>query len=129
MNVFKHPMFLRRILEADALISGATGLLMVAGAGGLEAMLGVPAALLRYAGLALFPFAAAVLYLARRGTPPRGGVAAVVLANALWVAGSVFLLVTDLVVPTMLGTAFIAVQALAVAGFAEMQYVGLRLLR
>ncbi len=129
MTFFKHPMFLRRILEADALISGATGLLMVAGAGGLEAMLGVPEALLRYAGVALFPFSAAVLYLARRDTPPREGVWAVVASNGAWVAASIALLFSDLVVPTLLGYAFISVQALAVAAFAEMQYVGLRLLR
>jgi hypothetical protein len=129
MSFIHDPMFLRRILVADAVISGATGLLMVAGAGTLHALLGVPAALLTWAGLALFPFAAAVLYLARREALPREGVLAVVAANALWVAGSLALLVTDLVVPTMLGTAFIAIQAFAVAAFAEMQYMGLRVLR
>ena len=58
--------FLRRVLLADAATSCASGLLMALAAAPLENMLGVPASLLRYAGLSLLPFAALVAYLATR---------------------------------------------------------------
>jgi len=118
--------FLRRVLVADAMISGMTGLLMVVDAGALEGMLGVPAALLRYAGLSLLPFAALVFGLSRRDSLPRAGVWAVIALNAAWVVASVWLPLGGWISPNVLGYAFILGQALAVAVFAEMQYVGLR---
>jgi hypothetical protein len=124
--VASHSSFVRRILVADALISGATGLLMLAGSGLLEGLLGVPSALLRYAGATLLPFALAVAWLARRDELSTAGVWAVIAANALWAVDSVVLLFTGWVAPTALGYGFILFQAIAVAGFAELQYVGLR---
>jgi hypothetical protein len=121
-----HSSFVRRILVADAAISGATGVLMLAGSGLLEGLLGVPSGLLRYAGASLLPFAVAVAWLARRDNVSRGGVWAVIAANALWALDSIVVLFTGWVAPTMLGYTFIVFQALVVAGFAELQYVGLR---
>jgi hypothetical protein len=118
--------FVRRILVADAAISGATGLLMLAGSGLLEGLLGVPAALLRYAGATLLPFAFAVAWLARRDDVSAAGVWAVIAANALWAVDSVALLFTGWVAPTPLGYGFIIFQAVVVAAFAELQFVGLR---
>jgi hypothetical protein len=118
--------FVRQVLVADAAISGATGLLMLAGSGFLEALLGVPSALLRYAGAALLPFAVAVAWLARRDEVSPAGVWAVIAANALWAVDSVVLLFTGWVAPTMLGYGFIVFQAVVVAALAELQYVGLR---
>lgn len=118
--------FVRRVLVADAVISGATGLLMIATAGMLDALLGVPATLLRYSGAILLPFAAAVGWLARHDTLPKGAVWAVIAANALWAADSIVLLFTGWIAPTVLGYTFIVFQALVVAAFAELQYVGLR---
>ena len=118
--------FLRRVLLADAATSGASGLLMTTASGPLADWLGVPAPLLRYAGLSLFPFAALVAYLATREAPPRRAVWAVIVLNALWAADSILLLVGGWVGPTALGYAFIIAQALVVAAFAEAQYVGLR---
>jgi hypothetical protein len=114
------------VLVADATISGMTGLLMVVDAGALEGMLGVPAALLRYAGLSLLPFAALVFGLSRRDSLPRPCVWAVIALNAAWVAASVWLPLSGWISPNALGYAFILGQAFAVAVFAEMQYVGLR---
>jgi hypothetical protein len=121
-----HSSFVRRILVADAVISGATGVLMLAGSGLLEGLLGVPSGLLRYAGASLLPFAVAVAWLARRDNVSRGGVWAVIAANALWALDSIVVLFTGWVAPTMLGYTFIIFQAVVVAGFAELQYVGLR---
>jgi hypothetical protein len=110
----------------DAAITAATGLLMVAGAGLAEGLLGLPAALTRYAGLSLLPFAALVAYLATRERLPRVAVWAVIAVNALWAVDSVLLLFTGWVDPTLLGYAFVLFQAVVVAFFAEAQYMGLR---
>jgi hypothetical protein len=118
--------FLRRVLLADAVISGLSGILMVLDAGALESMLGVPATLLRYAGLSLFPFAALVVGLARREPLPRAGVWTVIALNAAWVVASLMLAFSGWISPNALGYAFILGQAFAVAVFAEMQYFGLR---
>ena len=126
MSSLRTSSFLRRVLVADATISGMTGLLMVADAGALEGMLGVPALLLRYAGLSLLPFAALVFGLSRRDSLPQPGVWAVIALNATWVVASVWLPFSGWISPNALGYAFILGQAFAVAVFAEMQYVGLR---
>ena len=118
--------FLRYVLFADALVSGATGALMAGAAGVLEPILQVPATLLRIAGLALLPYAAFVAILARRDVPPRGMVWAVVAGNALWAIDCVALLFTGWIDPSLLGVAFVLMQAVVVAAFAELQVVGLR---
>jgi hypothetical protein len=122
----KSNTFLRRLLLADAAISGATGVLMLAAATLLERWLALPAPLLRSAGFSLLPFAALVLYLSRRDVLPRGGVWTVIALNFAWVIGSAVLLLAGGVEPNGLGYAFVIVQAIAVAGLAEMQYMGLR---
>jgi hypothetical protein len=116
--------FLRRLLLADAAISGVTGVLLLVATPMLARWLALPAALLRDAGFSLLPFAALVLYLAKRDILPRGGVLAVIAMNLAWVIGSVALLF--LVTSNPLGSAFVIVQAIAVAALAEMQYAGLR---
>ncbi len=117
---------LTRVLLIDAGVSGATGLAMSTGAGLLAELLGLPAGLLRWAGLALIPFAAFLLWLARQNPVPRGATLAVVAANLLWTGASIALLLSGRVAPTLLGTVFTLGQAVAVAGFAEFQYLGLR---
>jgi hypothetical protein len=126
MTLAQTPNFLRRALLLDAAISGATGALLALGAGFLDSLLGLPAILLREAGIVLLPFAAAVLWLATRASPPRGAVWAVVAINGAWAAASLLLLVSPWVAPTALGYAFVIAQALVVVGFGELQVIGLR---
>jgi len=114
------------MLLLDGAVSGATGALMAAAASPLETWLGLPAVLLRTAGFVLLPFAALVLALGRGGQPARRAVGAVVAMNVTWVIGSVLLLVTGLVQPSMFGYVFILVQAAAVAVLGELQLIGLR---
>jgi hypothetical protein len=121
--------FLRRVLLADAAASAATGLLMLFGAGLSEQLLGLPRALLQYAGLSLLPFAAFIAYLATRENLSRTGSWAVIICNAVWAADSILLLLSGWVEPNRLGHAFIIAQALAVAIFAELEYFGLRRVR
>jgi succinate dehydrogenase hydrophobic anchor subunit len=118
--------FLRRALVLDAAASGATGLLMIAAAGLLEGLLGLPAALLRGAGIVLVPYVAFVAFTATRESISRPAVWAIIAANALWAIASALLLVSGLVAPTALGYAFVIFQAAVVALLGELQYMGLR---
>jgi hypothetical protein len=122
----RQNMFLRYALLADAIASGATGLLLIAGAGFLAGLLGLPTALMRAAGVLLVPYVAFVAFVATRETTSRAAVQVVIACNAVWAAASMLLLVTDYVAPTGLGTAFVIAQAAVVAVFGELQFVGLR---
>jgi hypothetical protein len=118
--------FLRYALLADAVASGATGLLMITGAGLLEGLLGLPTALMREAGLVLVPYVAFVAWAGTRAEISRPAVQAIIVMNALWVVGSVVLLAGGFVAPTVLGYAFVILQAIVVGVFAELQFIGLR---
>ena len=118
--------FLKRVLIADAAISGTTGLLMLFAAVPLQEFLGLPVTLLRVAGASLLPFALFLVALSRRDSVPRAAVLSVIVANIAWIASSLALLFVDQVDLNRLGVAFILAQAAAVAVFAEMQYIGLR---
>jgi hypothetical protein len=118
--------FLRNVLILDAVATGATGLLLTFFSTFLNGLLQVPGTLLFYAGLILLPYAALVGWLATRDALPRWSVWAVIVTNALWALDSVLLAMSGWVEPNALGYAFIMMQALVVAGFAELQFVGLR---
>ena len=126
MSYDQSSTFLRRALILDALASGATGLLMIAGAGLVEGLLGLPAALLRGAGLVLVPYVAFVVYAGTRDTISRSAVWIIIVANVAWAAASALLLVSGWVAPTALGYAFVIAQAVVVALLGELQYMGLR---
>ncbi len=124
--MFKTWTLLRLALLADAVASGATGILLAAAAEPLAAPLGLPLALLREVGLLLIPYAALLVYLATRASTPRLPAQLIVAGNVLWVIGSVALLISALVSPTALGTAFVVAQALIVAILAALQAMGLK---
>ncbi|BCD85438.1 hypothetical protein PSm6_18450 [Pseudomonas solani] len=126
MTTVQPSPLLRRVLQLDALVSGAAGLLMTLGAGPLSSLLALPAALLTGAGLSMLPWCAVLLWLARRDTLDRRAVWAVIAVNAVWVVDSLLLLVSGWVQPTLLGQAFVIAQALAVVLFAELQFFGLK---
>jgi hypothetical protein len=117
--------FLRRALALDAIASGATAVLIVAAASPLEGLLGLPAALLRGAGLVLIPYVGFVIYAAMRETVARSAVWSIIAANMAWAAASAVLLLAGWVEPNALGYAFVIGQALVVALLGELQYVGL----
>jgi len=125
------PRFLRRALAADAIVSGAVGLLMITGAGMLSALLGLDRALLLGGGLVLVPFVALVGWLATRDRPASGAVSLAIAANVLWAlacAGLWFASATGAGAPaTLLGEAFIALHIVTVLAFAALEFIGLRL--
>jgi hypothetical protein len=126
MQILRTSTFLRWTLLADAATCVATGLLMMLGSGQLEQFLGLPAGLLRYAGVSLLPFAAFLVYLAKRENLSTQGVWTAIVLNTIWTAASLLLLMTGRVAPTELGYTFVIAQALGVAVFAGLEYFGLR---
>jgi hypothetical protein len=125
-NAFQPNTFLRYALLADAIASGATGLLLIAGAGLLESFTNIPVALAREAGLVLIPYVAFVVIVGTRENIMRGAVWTIIAANAVWALASVALLVSGWIAPNVLGVIFIAMQAAVVAVFGELQFIGLR---
>lgn len=123
---FLSSLTLRQILTIDAVSSGAMAILLLAGGGLLEGLLGIPAGFLRGAGAILIPFAAFVGWLGSRPEPARTAVWIIVAANLLWVVESILVLFTGWFSPTALGLAFVIGQALFVAAMAELQIMALR---
>ena len=117
---------LRIALLADAAATAATGLLLVVFSAPFETLLGLPATLSRTIGLGLLPYAALVAYLGTRAQIGRASVWAVIVCNLFWVVDSALLLMGNWIDPTPLGVAFVIAQAIAVAGFADLQFIGLR---
>src|SRR5262245_6728203 len=118
--------FLRRALVLDAVASGATALLVIAAAGLIDGLLGLPVALLRGAGLVLVPYVAFVVFVATRARIEPAAVWLIIACNALWAIASFGLLLSGQLAPTGLGIAFVAAQAIVVALLGELQYLGLR---
>lgn len=118
--------FLRRAVLADAVLSGATGLLLIVGADILADLLALPAALLRGAGLVLVPYVALVAFVGTRERIARPAVMAIVVTNVLWAAASIGVLFTGLVAPNLLGYGFVVGQAVIVAALGELQYVAMK---
>ena len=122
-----HPsLFLRRAIQADAIFSGVSAVLLTLGAADLAALLNLPEALLRETGLFLVAYAALVAWLGTRATMPRALVVVVIAGNSAWTVASIALLFIDVVMPNLLGQAAIAMQAIVVGALAELQYIGLR---
>jgi hypothetical protein len=96
-------------------------------AGPLHELLDVPLQLLRVAGLVLLPYALGLILLSRRSILPTAAVGAVIATNVLWALTSVLILLAGGLEPNALGYAFVGGQALVVAAFAQLQYVGLRM--
>ena len=117
---------LRLALRLDAAASGAVGVLLAVGGALLDDPLGIPAAVLVPVGGFLLAYAAGLWLLGSRPRPSHPAVRVVVAGNLLWVAASVVAVVAGWWSPTGAGTAFLLLQAAAVAVFAELQVTGLR---
>ncbi len=116
----------RRWILFDAAFAGVMALVMTIGAGSLAELFGLSTAFVRTVGLVLIPYAVALAYLWPRVERYRSLVWLVITGNLLWAVASGALLLTSWVDPTPAGIAFILAQAIIVAGFADMQFIGLR---
>jgi hypothetical protein len=110
---------IRFALGVDAVLSGANGVAYLALAGPLGELFGLPADTLRILGALFVVYAGVLALLMRR--PGSIGVAAVIAGNALWVIASLAAAIAGWQDPTTAGTVWIVLQALLVAGFAELQ--------
>jgi hypothetical protein len=124
--VLNQPNFLRTILTLDAVTCVATGTLMAVAATQLSSLMLIPSNVLWIAGMSLFPIAVLIAFVAARLPRSLTGVWLVIGGNAAWRVGSLALLVDGGFSPNALGTAFIVVQAVAVAILAELEFMGLR---
>jgi hypothetical protein len=109
---------LTRVLILDAATCLAMGGLLVAAAAPLAGLLELPRAVLFEVGIFLLPYAGFVLW-ASRNVDRVWPVRVVGFANLAWVVASFALL--SIVTPNLLGMAFVAIQAIAVAGLAAIQ--------
>ena len=122
-----HPsLFLRRALLADAIFSGIGAVGFTLGAGVFASLLNLPEALLRETGLFLIAYAIFVGWLGTRALMPKALVLVVVAGNAAWTLASIWLLLSGMVSPNLLGEIVVVAQAIATGVFAELQYIGLR---
>ncbi len=126
MQTIRISTFLRWVLFADAATCIAMALLLALGSGMLGDFLKIPAQLLFYAGLSLFPFAAYLAYLGKREGVASLLVWTVIALNALWTFDSILILLAGWVEPNTFGYAFVVAQAVCVAVLAELEYSGLR---
>ena len=115
---------LRIALLADAAATTATALLLIVFSAPFESLLGLPPAFSRTIGYGLLPYAAIVAYLGTRPQVSRGAVWAVIICNVIWVVDSALLLMGNWIDPTPLGVSFVIAQAVAVAAFADVQFLG-----
>lgn len=124
-NTAVFPVPLKLALIGDAVASGATGLLLAAGAGLLFPLLGLDEAFMRAAGLFLIPFALVVAFIGTRRTVSRPLAWVIVAVNILWVVESLMVAFGPGHAPTGLGLAFVLAQAVVVGAFAAVQALAL----
>jgi hypothetical protein len=117
---------LRPALRLDAAVTGLNGAAYLVAAPLLDDLLGLSTGLLRAVGAFLLVFAVAVWFVGAGPRVSAAAVEAVIGANVLWTIGSLVAVVTGLGSPTAVGTAWLVVQAVVVAGFAALQLAGLR---
>lgn len=116
---------LRSILLIDAATCAVMGVLLTAGSGVAGPVMQLPAALLFYAGLSLFPVAVFMTIAALRDPVHPTAAWLIISGNVLWVAASFGLLISGWIAPNYLGAGFITAQALVVAVFARLEYAAL----
>ena len=117
---------LRLVLRVDALASGASALLLLAGGQLLATFVGVPAGLLQPLGLLLIAYAAALWFTETRPTLSTSAVQAIIAVNCLWVLASVLAVALAWLPLTVPGIAIVLAQAAAVALLAELEFIYLR---
>lgn len=117
---------LRTALGLDAVMSGATAIALVAASGPIAAITALPATLLLVCGLLFLPYTALLAWGLTREFLPRWLVWVLAVGNALWAVECALLPLLGIVTPNGWGIAFLAVQAVAVAVFAQMYLTALR---
>lgn len=126
MQTINSSLFLRRVLQVDALSCVVMALGLLAFTTQLAELLHLPVELLREAAWVLLPFAGFVGYLSFKRQPLKAAVVVVIALNAVWSVDSLLLLWTDWIQPNIFGTCFIVAQAAAVGVLAVLEYFGMK---
>jgi len=116
---------LKTAMMENAIVSGISGLVLVAGASGLDTWLGANVWVLVGVGVGLLGFAADLIWWSRSPRWLRPGGRIAVAGDVAWVIGAV-LLIAFMDVLTGSGDVALAAVTVVVAGFAVAQWVGLR---
>ena len=111
---------LQNVLLLDAATCVGAGALMAFGSSFVAGLTAIPAPLLFWAGLILFPIAALMAYAGLQARPPRSIVWLIVLGNIGWMIAS--LGVFAFIAPNALGYVFILAQAAIVAALALLEH-------
>jgi len=120
--------FLRRSLQLDGIASGLCGVLLVAAASPISAVIGLAEpGIAQVVGALLVVYAAALLWNGERATVSRAEALAAVVLNAGWVIGSAVVILAGPL--TLIGNLAVAAVAAAVLLFAVLEVVGLTRLR
>ncbi|MEV5596810.1 hypothetical protein [Streptomyces sp. NPDC052496] len=117
---------LRTVLRTDSWSTAAFGVFLLAGSKALSAPFGIPTAWSVPIGIAMLGGAAALALIAGYPRIPTGPAAAVIAGNALSFLAMLLLTFSGLLPLTGLGTVFLVTGAVVVAGYAVLEYVGLR---
>ena len=117
---------LRLSLRLDALVSAAFAALVLIGGPVLVDLLGAPLTLLWSVGVAVLAWSGALWWAERRERISPRAVWTIIALNLMWSLESVLLVVLGWVPLTGLGIAFVLLQAAAVLGLTDLQFVGLR---
>ena len=118
---------LSRVLQANGVFSGLSGVTLTFAAGPLAAFLGLTSpTILVIIGIGLMLYAPALFYMAAQTPTNRKLVMAAIILDVAWVIGSIDLLVTDWVPLTTAGWWAVAIVADIVAVFAIVQFYALR---
>jgi len=126
MEVHTSDSFARLALKLDGWVTGLNGIGYLALATVLDSFFGFDTAIQYPIGVFLLVYGAGVLVLGTRETINRNGLGLVCAANLGWVVLSLVVLVTGVLTPTEAGQIWLILQALVVAAFAALQYVGLK---
>ena len=123
----KSATFLSRVLQADGIFSGLSGLVLILDAGPIATFLGIDAPwILTALGVGLVIYAIDLFWIASRESIDNRFATAAIVMDGLWILGSILLLVTDWVPFTVAGKWAIGIVADLVATFAILKFIGLR---
>jgi hypothetical protein len=118
---------MRRAIQVDSLVSAISGVIVIAASGPLAVFMGLASpTILIVTGLFFLIYAAGLWQTAARNPLNRRLAYVPIVLNAIWVIGSVALLLTGWPALTAGGKWLIALVALVVAILAEVQFYGVR---
>jgi len=122
----RYPAWLRTVLWVDGITGLVSGLMGLAASDFQATLLGLPAALVQGSGVLVLGFVVLIALLLAQSQPPRWGLRALVVGNALWVVASV--VVVELQWPTLnaLGVAYVLLQAAFVGVLAGLQFKAMK---